>query len=248
METCCELPPAIELESKPELKAENQTRREDSILRRQQLQVEDLQNQLRELHSGFVCCLNQLLDLRDLNTGLHSTRLAEWGLLVARSLGVSESDMYGLEMGALLHDIGKVGVPDNILNKPGKLTPEEYEVVKRHPEFGWTVIRKLRGLEQSSLYVLHHHENFDGTGYPAKLKGHETPIGARIVSVIDAFDAMVSARPYRKGMPIPEALKRLHDVAGKQFDPAVVNSFTEFAQNEMASVIEAVGASENIVF
>jgi HD-GYP domain-containing protein (c-di-GMP phosphodiesterase class II) len=248
METCCELPPAIELESKPELKAENQTRREDSILRRQQLQVEDLQNQLRELHSGFVCCLNQLLDLRDLNTGLHSTRLAEWGLLVARSLGVSESDMYGLEMGALLHDIGKVGVPDNILNKPGKLTPEEYEVVKRHPEFGWTVIRKLRGLEQSSLYVLHHHENFDGTGYPAKLKGHETPIGTRIVSVIDAFDAMVSARPYRKGMPIPEALKRLHDVAGKQFDPAVVNSFTEFAQNEMASVIEAVGASENIVF
>jgi HD-GYP domain-containing protein (c-di-GMP phosphodiesterase class II) len=252
METCCELPPAIELEpkleSKPEPKAENQTRREDSILRRQQLQVEDLQNQIRELHSGFVCCLNQLLDLRDLNTGLHSTRLAEWGLLVARSLGVAEADMYGLEMGALLHDIGKVGVPDNILNKPGKLTPEEYEVVKRHPEFGWTVIRKLRGLEQSSLYVLHHHENFDGTGYPAKLKGHETPIGARIVSVIDAFDAMVSARPYRKGMPIPEALKRLHDVAGKQFDPAVVNSFTEFAQNEMASVIEAVGASENMIF
>jgi HD-GYP domain-containing protein (c-di-GMP phosphodiesterase class II) len=252
METCCELPPAIELEpkleSKPEPKAENQTRREDSILRRQQLQVEDLQNQIRELHSGFVCCLNQLLDLRDLSTGLHSTRLAEWGLLVARSLGVAEADMYGLEMGALLHDIGKVGVPDNILNKPGKLTPEEYEVVKRHPEFGWTVIRKLRGLEQSSLYVLHHHENFDGTGYPAKLKGHETPIGARIVSVIDAFDAMVSARPYRKGMPIPEALKRLHDVAGKQFDPAVVNSFTEFAQNEMASVIEAVGASENMIF
>jgi HD-GYP domain-containing protein (c-di-GMP phosphodiesterase class II) len=248
METCCEPAPAIELEPKPELKAENQTRREDSILRRQQLQVEDLQNQIRELHSGFVCCLNQLLDLRDLNTGLHSTRLAEWGLLVARSLGVSERDMYELEMGALLHDIGKVGVPDNILNKPGKLTPEEYEVVKRHPEFGWTVIRKLRGLEQSSLYVLHHHENFDGTGYPAKLKGHETPIGARIVSVIDAFDAMVSARPYRKGMPIPEALKRLHDVAGKQFDPAVVNSFTEFAQSEMASVIEAVGASESMVF
>lgn len=248
METCCERPPAIELESKPELKAENQTRREDSILRRQQLQVEDLQNQIRELHSGFVCCLNQLLDLRDLNTGLHSTRLAEWGLLVARSLGVSESDMYGLEMGALLHDIGKVGVPDSILNKPGKLTPEEYEVVKRHPEFGWTVIHKLRGLEQSSLYVLHHHENFDGTGYPAKLKGHETPIGARIVSVIDAFDAMVSERPYRKGMPIPEALKRLHDVAGKQFDPAVVNSFTEFAQTEMASVIEAVGTSENMLF
>jgi HD-GYP domain-containing protein (c-di-GMP phosphodiesterase class II) len=250
METCCELPPAIALESelRTELKAENQTRRDNALLRRQQLQVEDLQDQIRELHSNFVCCLNQLLDLRDLNTGLHSTRLAEWGLLVARNLGVSERDMYELEMGALLHDIGKVGVPDNILNKPGRLTTEEYEVVKRHPEFGWTVIRKLKGLEQSSLYVLHHHENFDGTGYPAKLKGHETPIGARIVSVIDAFDAMVSSRPYRKGMPIQEALRRLHEVAGKQFDPAVVNSFTEFAQKEMASVIEAVGASENMVF
>src|SRR5579872_1655769 len=250
MTTLCELPPAIELESgsRTELKPESKTRHESSALRREQLRNAQLENQIRDLHSNFVCCLNQLLDLRDLNTGLHSTRLAEWGLLVARSLGVSERDMYELEMGALLHDIGKVGVPDNILNKPGRLTDEEYEVVKRNPEFGWTVIRKLKGLEQSSLYVLHHHENFDGTGYPAKLKGHETPIGARIVSVIDAFDAMVSARPYRKGMPIPEALKRLHDVAGKQFDPAVVNSFTEFAQNEMASVIEAVGASESIVF
>ena len=248
METCCELPPAIVLEPEHALAPKKQARRDSAILRKHELEVEDLHNQIRELHSGFVCCLNQLLDLRDLNTGLHSTRLAEWGLLVARSLGVSERDMYELEMGALLHDIGKVGVPDSILNKPDKLTPEEYEVVKRHPEFGWTVIRKLRGLEQSSLYVLHHHENFDGTGYPAKLKGHETPIGARIVSVIDAFDAMVSARPYRKGMPIPEALRRLHEVSGKQFDPAVVNSFTEFAQKEMASVIEAVGASENIVF
>jgi HD-GYP domain-containing protein (c-di-GMP phosphodiesterase class II) len=152
--------------------------------------------------------------------------------------------MYGLEMGALLHDIGKFGVPDNILNKPGGLTDEGYQIVKRHSEFGWTVIRKLKGLEQTSVYVLHHHENFDGTGYPAKLKGHETPIGARIVSVIDAFDAMVSARPYRKGMSIQEALRRLHEVASKQFDPTVVNSFTAFTHKEMASVIEALGASD----
>ena len=216
METCCEPAPALELESepgfRPEPKPENQTRRESALLRKQQLQVEGLQNQIRELHSGFVCCLNQLLDLRALNTGLHSTRLAEWGLLVARSLGVSERDMYGLEMGALLHDIGKIGVPDSILNKPGRLTDEEYEVVKRHPEFGWTAIRKLKGLEQSGLYVLHNHENFDGTGYPAKLKGHETPIGARIVSVIDAFDAMVSARPYRKGMSWDVALEEVRNI------------------------------------
>lgn len=146
-------------------------------------------------------------------------------------------------MGALLHDIGKVGVPDGILNKPGRLTEEEYRIVKRHPEYGWTVIRNLPSLEQASLYVLHHHENFDGTGYPAGLKGHETPIGARIVSVIDAFDAMVSSRPYRKGMPVAEAIARLHQSAGTQFDPYVVRSFTRFAQAEMPSVLEAVGVT-----
>src|SRR5215467_10555734 len=108
MTTVCDLPPAMELEAelRSEFKSENQTRRESAALRREQLRNAQLENQIRELHSNFVCCLNQLLDLRDLNTGLHSTRLAEWGLLVARSLGVSERDMYELEMGALLHDIG----------------------------------------------------------------------------------------------------------------------------------------------
>jgi HD-GYP domain-containing protein (c-di-GMP phosphodiesterase class II) len=151
--------------------------------------------------------------------------------------------MSDLEMGALLHDIGKIGVPDHILNKPGRLTPEEYEVVKRHPEFGWTVIRNLPGMEQTSLYVLHHHENFDGTGYPARLQGAEIPIGSRIVSVIDAFDAMVSSRPYRDGMPVDEALRRLVEASGTQFDPAVIESFVSIAKTEMPSVLAAVGSS-----
>jgi HD-GYP domain-containing protein (c-di-GMP phosphodiesterase class II) len=195
------------------------------------------------MRSALVCSFNQLLDLRDLNTGVHSTRLAEWGLLVARDLGVPERFMPDLEMGALLHDIGKIGVPDGILNKAGRLTPDEYEVVKRHPEFGWTVVRNLPGMEQTSLYVLHHHENFDGTGYPARLKDSEIPIGARIVSVIDAFDAMVSSRPYRAGLPLEEAIKRLHQSSGTQFDPDVVKSFVRFAQSEMSAVLEAVGGS-----
>jgi HD-GYP domain-containing protein (c-di-GMP phosphodiesterase class II) len=135
-------------------------------------------------------------------------------------------------------------VPDNILNKPGRLTPEEYEVVKRHPEFGWTVIRKLPGLEQTSLYVLHHHENFDGTGYPARLKGSEIPIGSRIVSVIDAFDAMVSSRPYRNGLPIAEAIRRLTEASGTQFDPSVIHSFVPIAASEMPAVLQAVGVGE----
>jgi HD-GYP domain-containing protein (c-di-GMP phosphodiesterase class II) len=216
--------------------------------RRYELRIRELESQILDLRTALVCSFNQLLDLRDLNTGVHSTRLAEWGLRVARDLGVPESCMSDLEMGALLHDIGKIGVPDGILNKPGKLTQEEYELVKRHPEFGWTVIRNLPGLEQTSLYVLHHHENFDGTGYPAKLKNSEIPIGSRIVSVIDAFDAMVSSRPYRKGLPLEEAFRRLNEASGTQFDPAVIKSFIPIAESEMPSVLQAVGITESSTF
>jgi HD-GYP domain-containing protein (c-di-GMP phosphodiesterase class II) len=207
------------------------------------LRVKELEQEVRSLRIALICSFNQLLDLRDLNTGVHSTRLAEWGMRVGRDLGVEEQRMPDIEMGAILHDIGKVGVPDQVLNKPGRLTPEEYEVIKRHPEFGWSVIRKLPGLEIASLYVLHHHENFDGTGYPAGLSGSAIPIGARIVSVIDAFDAMVSSRPYREGLPVDEAIRRLHASSGTQFDPEVVKSFVQIAHLEMPSVIEAVGKS-----
>jgi HD-GYP domain-containing protein (c-di-GMP phosphodiesterase class II) len=217
-------------------------------VRRYELRIRELESEALNLRTALVCSFNQLLDLRDLNTGVHSTRLAEWGLRVARDLGVSENGMSDIEMGALLHDIGKIGIPDQVLNKPSRLTPEEYDLVKKHPEFGWTVIRNLPGLQRTSLYVLHHHENFDGTGYPAKLKGSEIPIGARIVSVIDAFDAMVSSRPYRQGMPLQEAIRRLHEASGTQFDPAVVASFVPIAEAEMSSVLAAVGISESETF
>jgi HD-GYP domain-containing protein (c-di-GMP phosphodiesterase class II) len=231
-----------------ELSAPAAVKRQAVDSRRQELRIKELEGQILDLRSALVCSFNQLLDLRDLNTGVHSTRLAEWGLRVARDLGVPESYMPDLEMGALLHDIGKIGVPDGILNKPGRLTSDEYEFVKRHPEFGWAVIRKLPGLGQTSLYVLHHHENFDGTGYPAKLRGSEIPIGSRIVSVIDAFDAMVSSRPYRKGLPLEEAIQRLQQSSGTQFDPAVIKSFVPIAESEMPSVLEAVGILESQTF
>jgi HD-GYP domain-containing protein (c-di-GMP phosphodiesterase class II) len=207
------------------------------------LRVRELEGQARNLRAALVCSFNQLLGLRDLNAGTHSTRLAEWGLRVAREIGVAESCLPDLEMGALLHDIGKVGIPDSILAKPGRLTDKEFEIVKRHSEFGWTVIRNLPGLEHTSLQVLHHHENFDGTGYPAGLKGSETPIGARIVSVIDAFDAMISSRPYRAGLPLDEAIRRLEAASGTQFDPVVVQTFVRIARAEMPALLGAVGLS-----
>jgi HD-GYP domain-containing protein (c-di-GMP phosphodiesterase class II) len=211
------------------------------------LQVKHVEEQLSALRSSLICAFNQLLDLKDLNTGVHSTRLAEWALHVASELGLERESLADMEVAALLHDIGKIGIADAILNKPAKLTPEEYEVMKKHPEFGWAVLRQVPGMERASLMILHHHENFDGTGYPGGLKGEEIPMGSRIVAVIDAFDAMVSTRPYRQGMPIEEAVRRLVAASGTQFDPRVVNSFLPLAQAEMTSVFAAAGTSVTAV-
>ena len=115
--------------------------------------------------------------------------------------------------------------------------------MKKHPEYGWAVLRQVPGMERASLMILHHHESYDGTGYPGGLKGEEIPIGSRIVSVIDAFDAMVSSRPYRQGMPFEEAERRLLQASGTQFDPRVVNSFLPLARAEMSSVFAAAGTA-----
>jgi HD-GYP domain-containing protein (c-di-GMP phosphodiesterase class II) len=202
-----------------------------------------VEEQVSALRTSVICAFNQLLDLKDLNTGVHSTRLAEWGMRVGQELGLDDSVLQDLEIAALLHDIGKVGIPDAILRKPGKLEPEEYVLMKKHPEYGWAVLRVLPGFERAALDILHHHESFDGTGYPAGLKANEIPIVSRIVSVIDAFDAMVSSRPYRKGLPHEEAMRRLILASGTQFDPEVVKCFLSFAQSEMADVFAAAGTS-----
>lgn len=205
------------------------------------LQIKKLEGELAGLRTSVVCAFNQLLDLKDLNTGVHSTRLAEWAVRIAQELGLGHADLPDMEVAALMHDIGKVGVPDAVLNKPARLTEEEYAIIKRHPEYSWTVLRLLPGYERASLFALHHHENFDGTGYPAGLASTEIPIGSRIVSVLDAFDAMVSCRPYRKGLPFEEGIRRLLASSGTQFDPQVVRCFVPIAESEAASVFAAAG-------
>jgi HD-GYP domain-containing protein (c-di-GMP phosphodiesterase class II) len=211
------------------------------------MQVKELQEQLSNLHRAVICGFNQVLDLKDLNTGVHSTRLAEWSLRVARELGIPEERWHDIEAAALLHDIGKIGIPDSILKKPARLTDEERALMNKHPEYGWAVLRLFPGLEQASLYTLHHHESHDGSGYPGKLKGDEIPIGSRIVSVIDAFDAMVSNRPYRQGLPKEEAIRRLLEASGTQFNPQVVQAFVPIAAAEMDGVFAATGTSTSVV-
>ena len=211
------------------------------------LRVKQIEEQLSALRNSLICAFNQLLDLKDLNTGVHSTRLAEWALHVGGELGLNESDLADLEVAALLHDIGKVGIPDAILHKPGKLSPDEYELMKKHPEFGWAVLHQVPGMERASLLILHHHERVDGNGYPARLKGEEIPIGSRIVCAIDAFDAMVSNRPYREGLPFEEAVRRLVADSGTQFDSEVVSHFIPVARAEMSAVFAAAGTTISTV-
>jgi HD-GYP domain-containing protein (c-di-GMP phosphodiesterase class II) len=208
------------------------------------LKVQELEERVRSTREATICAINQMLDLKDLNTGVHSTRLAEWAVRIGQELGLEESDLGDIEVAALLHDVGKVGVPDAILKKPGPLDPDEWRVMRMHPEFSWAVLRLVPGLERASLFALHHHEKFNGSGYPAGLRGEEIPIGSRIVSVIDSFDAMVASRPYKEGLPCEEALRRLTADSGSHFDPVVVRHFIPIARAEMPSVFAATGVSQ----
>lgn len=200
------------------------------------LRVKELEEQVRRIQGSIVCGLNQLLDLRDLSTGTHSTRLAEWAVRLAVDFGLDEDYQRNIEVACLLHDIGKIGVPDAILHKEGPLTPEERQWMNRHPEYGWAILRLLPGFELASLFALHHHERFDGAGYPGGLRGDGIPLGARIVTIVDAFDAMVSDRCYRKGLGLEEAVRRLLMDSGTQFDPEIVKPFVELAQADFSQV------------
>jgi len=211
------------------------------------LRIKELEEQQLGFRNSLVCAFNQMLDLKDINTGVHSTRLAEWALRVARKMEMPEERLYQVEVAALLHDVGKIGVPDAILKKAGPLTLEERALINRHPEYSWSILRLFPGLEEASLYALHHHESIDGTGYPAGLKGSDIPLVSRIICVIDAFDAMVSNRCYRQGLPHSEAIARLLRSSGTQFDANVLQAFIPIAETEAADVFAAAGTSMSAV-
>jgi putative two-component system response regulator len=201
------------------------------------MRVKQLEEELRLLQDAIVCGFNQVLDLRDINTGCHSTRLAEWAVRIAVELGLDENYQRNVEVACVLHDLGKVGIPDAILRKERALTPEERVRMSRHPEYAWAILRLFGCFELASLFGLHHHERFDGTGYPAGLAGEEIPLGARILAVVDAFDAMVSDRCYRKGMAVEEAIRRLAQGSGSQFDPSIVQRFVAIARRHADEIM-----------
>lgn len=165
--------------------------------------------------------LAHALDVRDAKTANHSETVADYAVAMARQLGLSASQIERVRLAGLLHDVGKIGIPDSVLRKPGKLTDAEWAMMRRHPELGAQMLDSAT-LRDVRLWVLAHHERPDGTGYPQGLRGDEIPLEARILAVADAFEAMVADRPYRRGRPPAEALAELRRCAGTQFDTDVV--------------------------
>lgn len=176
--------------------------------------------------SGFAEALVDTLDLREHETGLHSRRVACHTLVLARHFTDDEQRLRQIYWGALLHDLGKIGVPDSILLKQGELDPAEWQIMRRHPEDGFRIISRLASMEEAAQIVLCHEERFDGRGYPHGLRGEDIPLGARIFSIIDTLDAMTSDRPYRTGMSFEAAMNQIVACAGTQFDPALIPPLT----------------------
>jgi putative nucleotidyltransferase with HDIG domain len=172
--------------------------------------------------SQMVTQLVRAIDMRDAYTGSHSEAVGELARLVGARLGMTRKDLWLLAQAARLHDIGKVSVPDAILNKPGPLDVDEWAVVRRHAEFGAEIVARVRGLEPVSPFVRAHHERWDGSGYPDGLAGADIPLASRIISACDAFHAMTTDRPYRAALRLDRALDELEACAGTQFDPGVV--------------------------
>lgn len=188
-------------------------------------EVEKLYSELEGTYEATLQALVTALDLRDNETHGHSYRVVEYAVVVAERMGVSPGEAAWIRRGAILHDVGKIGVPDAILRKPEKLTPEEWVEMRRHPEMGYQMLKHIPFLKPALDIVLYHQERYDGTGYPFGLAGDAIPLGARIFAVVDTFDAMTSDRPYRPALSMDAVRAEIERCTGTQFDPKVVEAF-----------------------
>lgn len=188
----------------------------------------DLKQTRHELERSYIQTIESLavaLEAKDRYTSGHSQRVSRFAILISRSLGLPRNEVDIIGQVALLHDIGKIGMLDRILNKPTNLNPEERELVKAHPVIGAQILGPVRTFSEHIAGIKHHHEMYDGTGYPDRLRGREIPIAARIVCLADAFDAMTSTRPYRVGLPLEFAVREMQKMVGRQFCPDCVDAF-----------------------
>lgn len=183
--------------------------------------------QLRASYEATVRALADAVEARDPYTARHAERVAAYGLEIARACGLDTSDGAELEFGFLLHDIGKIAISDAILHKPGQLTDEERDAMRRHPVIGEEIVRGIDFLGGAREVVRSHHERWDGAGYPDRLAGERIPLSARVFAVADTFDALTSDRPYRRAAPFREARRVIAEAAGSQFDPHIAEAFDD---------------------
>jgi response regulator RpfG family c-di-GMP phosphodiesterase len=210
----------------------------EELVEQRTAELDQALNSLEDAYRSTLKALTAALETRDLETHGHSERVVSYSMRLGREYGLDSQRTKALEFGSLLHDIGKIGVPDLILHKPAKLTADEWVLMRQHPMHGQQILKGIKFLEGAARVVAQHHEKWDGSGYPIGLKADEIDICARIFSVADAFDAITSNRVYRQGKPYYAAAQELDDWAGKQFDPKVVEAFHRVPQQDWQELHE----------
>jgi putative nucleotidyltransferase with HDIG domain len=228
---------ALDRQAELRAQAEHVHRLEERV-QEQTTQVRALLSNLNEASENTLDALVAALDAREHETKAHSRRVAEYTVRLAEELGVSGAELENIRRGAMLHDIGKIGISDNILLKPGPLNDEEWREMRRHPQIGYWILNGIEALRAAGDIVVAHHERFDGRGYPRRLKGEEIPLGARVFSIADSLDAMTSDRPYQRGQSFEAAREEIAANAGAQFDRRIVNCFLRINSREWSSIRE----------
>ena len=207
-------------------------------IEKQNNELKNTEPKLDQAYLDAIETLRYTVDAKDSYTKGHSERVSEYSVLLGKKLGINSDDIYVLRIGGLFHDIGKIGIPDSILTKTEKLTDEEYEQIKQHPLIGAQMLSNASIFSDIIPIVKHHHEKYDGTGYPDHLKGEEIPYMARIVSVADAFDAMASRRPYRNNVEIQKIISEISNNKHTQFDPSIADALLDIINNNYPAIEE----------
>ncbi len=204
----------------------------------------ELFDELERAYLETVLSLANAVEAKDSYTGDHVQNVAQMALDIGRELGLSETELEALRFGAILHDIGKIGIPDAILKKPGKLTAEEWKIMREHPAIGERILAPIQHLQEAAKIVRHHHERYDGKGYPDGLCGEAIPLGARILTVVDSYSAIIDRRTYKSAHSHNEAAAELRRCAGSQFDPRIVGLFLQRAEQSATPVPQLVPSAQ----